>query len=78
MMGLHKALCFGFTVFLLYMNALPEGVIYNIANCTYFKCVQVSDFRQQLEFVSEVESGHCDTVDRSKKLFFNFNAGKTV
>lgn len=39
MMGLHKALCFGFTVFLLYMNALPEGVIYNIANCTYFKCV---------------------------------------
>ena len=39
MMGLHKALCFGFTVFLLYMNALPEGVIYNITNCTYFKCV---------------------------------------
>ena len=26
MMGLHKALCFGFTVFLLYINALPEGV----------------------------------------------------
>ena len=39
MVGLHKALFLGFAVFLLYINALPEGVIYNIANCTYFKCV---------------------------------------
>ena len=47
--------------FLLYINDLPEDVIYNIAiyaddTTFYSKCDQASDLWQQLELVSELES----------------------
>ena len=43
----------------------------------YSKCDQTSDLWQQLELASELESDLQDTVDRGKKWFVDFNAGKT-
>ena len=56
------------TLFLLYLNDLPDDVICNIAICAddttlYSKCDQASDLWQQLELGSEVESDLQDTVD---------------
>ena len=50
------------TLFLRYINDLPDDVICNIAiyadNTTlYSKCDQASDLWQQLELASELESG---------------------
>ena len=72
----------GPTLFLLYINNLPENVVCNIAiyadNTTlYFKCDQASDLWQQLELASELESDLRDTVDWGKKWLVDFNAGKT-
>ena len=56
------------TLFLLYINDLPDDVICNIAIyaddatlCS--KCDQASDLWQQLELASELESDLRDTVD---------------
>ena len=56
------------TLFLLYINDLPDDVICNIAiyaddTTLYSKCDQTSDLRQQLELASELESDLRDTVD---------------
>ena len=72
----------GPTLFLLYINDLPEDVICNIAiyaadTTLYSKCDQVSDLWQQLELASELESDLQDTVSWGKKRLANFNAGKT-
>ena len=58
----------GPTLFLLYINDLPDDVICNIACYTddiplYPKCDLASDLWQQLELVSELESDLQDTVD---------------
>ena len=58
----------GPTLFLLYIDDLPDDVICNIAiyadNTTlYSKCDQASDLWQQLELASELESGLWDTLD---------------
>ena len=58
----------GPTLFLLYINDLPDDVIYNIAiyaddTTLYSKCYQTSDLWQQLELASELESDLRDTVD---------------
>ena len=58
----------GPTLFLLYINNLPDYVIYNITiyadkSNLYFKCDQASHLWQQLEFVFELESDLQDTVD---------------
>ena len=73
---------FELTLFLLYINDLPDDVICNIAICAddtslYSKCNQTSDLWQQLEFVSEFESYLQDIVDWSRKWLVDFNAGKT-
>ena len=52
----------GSTIFLLYINDIPDNIICNIANydddtILYSKCDQVSDLWQQLELASELESG---------------------
>ena len=55
---------FGPTLFLLYINNLPDNVIFNIAiyadDTTLYS---VSDFWQQLELASEFESDLRDIVD---------------
>ena len=73
----------GPTLFLLYINDLPDDVIIcNIAICAdetilYSKCDQASDLWQQLELASELESDLQDTVDWGKKWLVDFSAGKT-
>ena len=54
------------TLFLLYINDLPNDVICDIAICAddttlYSKCDQASDLWQQLELASELESHLRDT-----------------
>ena len=72
----------GPTLFLLYINGLPDDVICDIAiyaddTTLYFKCDQASDLWQQLELASELESDLGDTVDWGRKWLVDFNAGKT-
>ena len=63
----------GPTLFLPYINDLPDDVICNIAiyaddTTLYSKCHQASDLWQQLELTSELESNLRDTVDSSSTL----------
>ena len=72
----------GPTLFLLYINDLPDDVICNIGiyaddTTLYSKCDQASDLWQQLELASELESDQRDTVDWGRKWLVDFNAGKT-
>ena len=60
------------TLFLLYINDLPDDVIWNIAiyaddNIFYSNCDQASNLWQQLELASELESDLWDTVDLGRK-----------
>ena len=69
------------TLFLLYINDLPDDFICNIAIYTddttpNSKCNQASDLWQQLELASELESNLRDTVIRGRKWLVDFNAGK--
>ena len=70
------------TLFLLYINDLPDDVICNIAIYAdditlYSKYDQASDLWQQLELASELESDLRETVDWGRKWLVDFNAGKT-
>ena len=72
----------GPTLFLLYINDLPDDVICDIAiyaddTTLYSKCDQASDLWQQLELASELESDLQDTVDWGRKWFVDCNVGKT-
>ena len=77
-----KGSILGSTLFLLYINDLPDDVICNIAiyaddTTLYSKCDQPSDLWQQLELASEFEFDLRGTVDWDGKWLVDFNAGKT-
>ena len=73
--GVPQRSIFSSTLFLLYINDIPDDIIGNIAiygnDTTLFsKCDQGSDLWQQLELASELESDLRNNVDWEKKFGF--------
>ena len=76
--GVPQCSILGPTLFLLYINDLPDGAICNIAIYNDDTMIQSCVWPvTQLELASELESDLRDTVDRGRKWLVYLNAGKT-
>ena len=72
----------GPTLFILYINDLPDDNICNFAiyadkTTIYFKCDQASDMWQQQHLASELESDLQNVVEWSSKCVIYFNTKKS-
>ena len=67
----------GFFIFLFILAGRGIIFICSVDNTLYSKCGHASNWWQQLELASELESDLRDTMDWGKKRLIDFIAGKT-